>query len=328
MIFYLSPGSPETLSGGTRKLYDHVGILTAAGFQATIIYNHQAPRIDYQPDDLIVIPEVYGDGIRDFVPNTVRKIAFVQNGYLVDRFGVQDRDRHAFLTTPELVGIFTESAHTETLLRARFPDLQVPLIRTHSSGNGRNGGPGPFHYGEWPRDRAVVYFGYKHEQANALLFHDLDLPDGWVLETLTGQTDEAIAQRYRTAAIFAAANTEEGMCAPTSEAIISGCVNVCWPGGPTGQTIIGGPMEYLQGRSVVAAQDNIEALRSKIVSTARKIDLYPQEWATKTRAWSDWFQETYSRQAEIDETIAIFEKLGCKAALPFGALYGPGDDLA
>lgn len=312
MIYYLCPGSPETISGGTRKLYDHVAILQAHGFDARVIYNAEIPTALFTDRDLVVVPEVYGDGLRDFVPAHVKKIAFVQNGYLIDKFGVSDRDRHPYLTTPGLVAIFTESEHTEALLRRRFADIPVPLIRTHSSGNGRNGQDAGFHYGPWPREREVVYFGYKHEAFNAQLFADIRLPAGWQLQSMTGMNDAQIAEKFRTAAIFAAANTDEGMCAPTSEAIISGCVNVCWPGGPSGQSVEGGPMEYLRGRSVIAQQDNIEALQTKIVSTAHKIGLYPQEWAAKTRAWSDWFQQTYSRQGEIDELCTIFERLGGK----------------
>ncbi len=309
-VYYLCPGSPETISGGTRKLYDHVAILQAHGFDAKIVYNNELHAQPLTPNDVVVVPEVYGDGLRDFVPQQVKKIAFVQNGYLIDKFGISDRIRHPFLTTFGLLAIFTESEHTEALIGKRFSKLPVPLIRTHSSGNGRNGQPGPFRYGPWPRTKEVVYFDYKHEFENAGVLVGLQLPDGWAVTSMTGMTDEQIAEKYRTAAIFAACNTKEGMCAPTSEAIISGAVIVCWPGGPKHQSTVGGPMEYLTGRAVVVDQDNIDALREAIVDTARAIDADPELWAKRTREWSDWFQETYSREGEIQELCRIFTDLG------------------
>ncbi len=311
MIFYLCPGSPQTLSGGTRKLYDHVAILSAHGFQAKIIYNHEVNEIKFTPDDIVVIPEVYGDGLREFPPGP-RKISFVQNGYLIDEFGVKERFRHPFVTTMGLIAIFTESEHTEYLIGKRFPGVKLPLIRTHSSGNGRNGQDAGFSYGEWPREKSVVYFDYKHEDDNAKLFADLELPDGWTASTLTGSTDAQVQDRLRTSAIFAAANTREGMCAPTAEAIISGAVNVCWPGGPKGQTVVGGPMEYLTGRAVIAPQGDLEALRNAITDTAFDIEADPYPWGVRTREWSDWYQATYSRQAEIDEICQIFEGFGAR----------------
>lgn len=301
MIFYVSPSGPDCLSGGTRKLFDHVAILTQRDRPARIVHDHELGRIAFDERDIVVVPEVYGDGLRTLLPAGVRRLSFVQNGYLVDRWGVADPEQHAFTTTPELLGILTESEHTEDLLRARFPDLDVPLIRTHSSGNGRNGHDAGFRYGAWPRERLVVFFDYKHEFVNGAVFGDLDLPEGWEARSMTGMTDADIAETYRRASIFAAANTEEGMCAPTSEAMISGTVNVCWTGG--------GPDEYLPGRAVIATQDDVGDLRAKIVETAHSIEHDPGRWAADTRTWSDWFQATYSREAECAEICAIFDRL-------------------
>lgn len=302
MIAYLSPGQPDTISGGTRKLYDHVAILCAHGYDARIVYTHEIGAVP----DLIVVPEVYGDGIRDFVPAGWPRVIFVQNGYLIDAADgvnyIADPERHPYMTTPELVAVLTESEHTTDLVRAKFPDLPVPIIRTHSSGNGRNGGHAGFRYGSWPRARRVVYFDYKHAHVNGAIFDDLDLPPGWDTMSMTGCSDEQIAEHMRTASIFAAANTHEGMCAPTSEAMISGAVNVCWTGG--------GPDEYLLGRAVIAEQDNVSALREAIVDTAYRIDLHPEHWSLLTRAWSDWFQATYSRDREVSEIVGIMEQLG------------------
>lgn len=311
MIWYLCPGHPDTLSGGTRKLYDHVAILQSRGIAAELIYTHQVGAIPFdQAHDLIVVPEVYGDGLRDFIPRGWRRISFVQNSYLLDQADgtryVADPDRHPLVTTPELVAIFTESDHTTRRIAERFGDqLTVPLIRTRSSGNGRRGETAGFTYGPWPRERRVVFFQYKHEQINREVFDGLILPEGWDIRCMTGLTDEQIAAEYRTAAIFVAANTNEGMCAPTSEAIISGCVIVCWTGG--------GPDEYLVDnggpRAVIAPQDDVPALRDAIVDTCVDIDVHPGRWANRTRDWSDWFQANYSREQEIDEIVTIFEWL-------------------
>ncbi len=310
-IFYLCPGLPDCISGGTRKLYDHVALLNANGLDARIVPTHEIGTINWDYDrDVMVVPEVYGDGIRDYVPGGWRRIAFVQNSYITDHVdGTQIVHRpnggHPYTTTPELIAIFTESQHTEDRLRERFGDSIPPLIRTHSSGNGRRGEDAGFFYGKWPRERRVCYFGYKHGADNAAVLDGLELPKGWTVETMTGMTDEEIAVELRTAAIFMATNREEGMCAPTSEAIISGAVNVCWTGG--------GPDEYLrdpiENRAMIAEQDNVEHLRSLLVATAADIDRYPKDWASRTRKWSEWFQTTYSRKREIREIVDIFETL-------------------
>ena len=305
-IMYLSPGTPETVSGGTKKLYDHVAILSDNGFDARIIYKPDLAGIRWTKADVVVVPEVFGIGIDQLIPRGVRRVGFAQNPFLITRWGVPDPiNGHPYAAgnTPDLIAVMTESELTSAKVREQCPDISVPIIRTHSSGNGRNGKDAGFHYAPWPRERRVIYFQYKHEEVNAKVFRDLELPDGWEVVCLTGMTDEQIAEQMRTAAIFASANTEEGMCAPTSEAIISGCVNVCW----TGE----GPDEYLVHRSVMAIQDDVDSLRLAISETAGSIDADPDHWSLMTKRWSDWFQSTYSRQGEVDELVAIFESFGC-----------------
>lgn len=69
-------------------------------------------------------------------------------------------------------------------------------------------------------------------------------------------------------------------------------------------------MEYLLDRSVMAEQDNVQALRQAIVETAADIDANPDKWARLTEEWATWHAAEYSRQGEIDELIGIFESFG------------------
>lgn len=316
VIRYLSPGTPEGISGGTRKLYDHAAILADNGIDAEIVSHSN--HIAWQRGDIAIVPEVYGDGIKFLVPAGISRVGFCQNGYLVDRWGCHDPQTHhpyADGECPDLLGVMTESEHTDKILRARFPDLR--LFRTHSSGNGRFGKPGPFRYGEWPRERKVMFFRYKHDHYLDPLFSNLLLPDGWSFDCLTGRSDEEIAESLRTGAIFVAPNFEEGMCAPTSEAMISGALIVAWPGGgdeANGQIIGGGTDEYLPGRALIAPQGDTLALRVEIQNAAMRIEHEPDDVAADTRSWSDWFQATYSRQGEIDEVCELMAKLQAEVA--------------
>lgn len=325
MIYWLSPVPPtETTSGGTRKLGDLSCILAGAGIESRVIAMSDLPYIEWQPEDLVIIPEVFGHGLDTLVPRGIRRISFVQNGYLIDQFGCNPSRQHPFLDTPDLLAVMVESAHSETLVRIRVPNLQVPIIRTHSSGNGRMGEDAPFRYGGWPREKLVMFFGYKHSGQNDGIFRDLPLPQGWTSVQLTGSDDEVAAQ-MRSGAIFAAPNAIEGLCAPTQEAMISGCVIVAWPGGPSHyahhptpgwsyavtreNNDAGGPMEYLKGRAVIASQDDVQGFRNALVQAANDIDSDPEGWAASTAKWSRWHQRTYSRKKEKAEIIQIMRDL-------------------
>lgn len=305
MIYYLSPVKVgTTISGGTRKLWDHVEILKASGRPASVLYNEDARKIG--AEGLVVVPEVYGWGIDFNFHSAIPRVAFVQNPYLID-WGVPDPTHHPYDHCPYLVAILTESDHSTDIINKRFPDLEIPVIRTHSSGNGRMGKRGPFSWGGWPRKHVVMYFEYKHKEVLDAIFSDLHLPEGWELECLTGRTDEEIAKALRTGAIFLAPNQQEGMCAPTSEAMISGAMICGWYGG--------GTEEYLgDGRAWIARQDDIYDLRHTLELLAETIDRSPWEWAAhETEKHSTWFQRTYSRKRECEELCEIMDEL---TALP------------
>lgn len=320
MIYFLSPVPPsESTSGGTRKLGDLSCILSEHGFSSRVVLTQDLAGIDWADNDLVVVPEIYGHGLDTLIPRGVPRVSFIQNAYLLDSFGM-DADRpHPYLDTPDLIAIFVESEHSAALLRLRFPTLQLPVIHLHSSGNGRMGRDAGFTYGAWPRRPAVMFFGYKHSAQNAAIFEDVRLPLGWSVEQLGG-TDAQVAESLRTGAIFCAPNAIEGLCAPTQEAMLSGCAIVAWPGGPSHfahhpcptwawQQQGGGPMEYLEGRAVIVAQDDVNALRDALDSTARSIEADWQPWATNTAIWAEWHQRTYSRAQEIAEICAVMDEL-------------------
>jgi len=302
-IYILSSVHPKTHSGGGRYLFDIEAFLKERGLDISMIFKEELPDIEFDKErDVVILPEVWGDFITDILPRGIKRISFAQNGYLLDQ-NVENKANHPYMRTPDLIAVIAESEHTRDIIKERFPRLRVPIFRIRPSANGRAGKHAGFRYGEWPREKWIVSFDYKHELANRLIFGGLELPLGWKHISMSGMSDQLIQQHLRRASIFVAANIREGMCAPTAEATISGAVNVCW----TGQ----GPDEYLQGRAVIAAQGSLEDLRDAIVETARDIDADWPAWAALTQKWSEDFQKNYSREDEIDGWVNLFKELGC-----------------
>jgi hypothetical protein len=310
MIGWISPVPVgATFSGGTRKLWDLSQILVDHGFASVVIpyadLRSGAPGIAWTERTLVVVPEVYDTEIATIVPPGVRRVAFVQNGYLLNA----TEPVHPYDTCPDLVAILTSCDNDTRLVRERCPRFAGPIIRTHSSGNGRLGKPGPFSYGPWPRERRVLYFEYKNGPGSwtggdllGPLFGSLDLPAGWELVLLSGRSDEQIAGLMRTSALFVAPLRKEGMCAPTSEAMITGCVIVGWDGG--------GAAEYLRSRAMLAEQDNVDDLRGLVRACADAVDHDLVDWGPTTEVWSNWFQNMYSRDREVMEIVNIAHRLG------------------
>lgn len=322
VIYWLTPVPPGgTVSGGTRKLWDLCAVLAKHGWQSEWVTLDGWNVIDPAKGDLLIVPEVYGTSSGQIAGNCAW-VSFIQNGYLMDPA--------AYIDVPQLAAVFVESQHTARLVRERVRWLSAPTFLMPSSGNGRMGEDAGFRFGEWPRRKVVMYFGYKHKEQNRLIFDDLELPPGWWTQELTG-TDEEVAAAMRTGAIFAAPLAIEGMCAPTQEAMISGALIVCWPGGPSkfahhptprwawslvSSKLDGGPVEYLRERCFVAAQDDVEAFRDAVVQAAKAVDEMPDQVAEATREWSEWMRTTYSREREVAALFRVMEKLAPMAAPP------------
>ena len=292
MIYWLTPGDPATdLSGGIRKLGDLDAILRSRGLPSRLVYSHELPGIDWDPADLVVIPECYNRGLDTLVPHPIRRLSFVQNGYYVDPTWV-----HAF-RVDDLAGVMCSDQHSMEEVRRRCPDLPCPLVRIHLSPLGRMGHDAPFHWGPWPRARRVAYFRYKSEDVLPGLLEGLDLPPGWSLDCLSGRTDGEIAEAMRTDAVFLFPGRREGAAAPPGEAMVSGAIVVGWEGG--------GPAEFLRGHAQIAPQDDVKALRQLLFVTCAGIDDDPVGWGVWAQLCSTWFLEAYSRRQEIAEVVAI-----------------------
>lgn len=329
-VYYMVPSKRASISGGTRKLFDHAAILQGHGIEAQAVPFLPPTKINPSPGNLYVWAEVYGQYMIDALPEGTPRVAIIQNGYLLDFDGVAaPKPGPHWLYCPDLKAVLVESKHTEDIVRTRFPDLECPVIRFTSSGNGLMGMSSDqtrFDYGPWPRGKVITAFQYKRDDILAKLFTGLELP-GWQLKLISGFSDEQVEECLQTSAILAAPISCEGLCATTQEAFIAGCVIVGWPGGPSeyvpsiwpqngsyprpilNNSTYGGPMEYLKDRAVIVNQDDIDGLRRALIATAHQIDHDPSYWADRTAENVKWFAENYSREAEIQEIVEIYEGL-------------------
>jgi hypothetical protein len=297
----MCPQTPLAKGGGMRKLYDHLALLNANGFAAKGIYSFNGFNVKFGVKDLVVVPEIYGSSLETDLVET-QWLGFCQNPYMIDS-NVEDLANHPYEFSKTLKAIMVDSEHSRDIIHERYP-RHAEIILTHSSGNGRRGRLGPFRYGPWPRSREILYFEWKHKPLMEALFKDLALPLGWSIKCMTGKSDEKIAEMMRTGAIFCAPNYREGLCAPTSEAMISGSWIVGWYGG--------GTEEYLRDKSCIVEQGNIALLRKALVATCEDIDNDWVSFSNMARLSSEWFQTKYSRAGEIEELLNIMIRFNPK----------------
>lgn len=235
MIYFLCPDYEEP-SGGLRKLYRQVDILTAAGIPTTILH-HKAPfrcswfehttPIAYlketavTPEDLAVIPEIFGRRIARMFPG-VPKIIFNQNAYnTFDSFGLDDSEAPYPYT--EVRAALVVSENNAAYLRYAFPDL--PLYRIIYGID-----PVLFRY-EGRKLNQACLMPRKNEQDARQVIHMLRarrvaLP----IRLIEGLNERETAKVLRESRFFLSFGHPEGFGLPAAEAMACGCVAVGYHG--------------------------------------------------------------------------------------------------
>ena len=289
MITYVCPGGPNAPYGGLRKLWDHVGILTEAGLDAQGVEVGPGQQTQADPDDLLVIPEIYAEGIRLVAPHA-RRAVFIQSVHLAGG---------EFLTAPRLEAVLTISERTAEQIRERFPSLSVPIFVLRPSITGRPYGEASFRFGEWPRRQVVAYFSRKCGAASEQVVRRLSRA-GWEFRDLGGLSDEQIAEAMREAAIFVAFSHHEGCPAPPREALACGAVLVGWDGD--------GEADFFEFGYRVPDGD-VDGL---IGVTAGLMDCFEADpmWAAQaSEAGSAGVLRLYSREQEKRQVVETFQRL-------------------
>jgi glycosyltransferase involved in cell wall biosynthesis len=142
-VFVLCPDYPAP-SGGIRKLYTHVDVLSRNGIPAAILHQQDGFRLKWfehatpvvyakstrlSADDYLVVPEVLGPDIASIAPG-IRKVIFNQNSYLTFRgYSLDGQDVRTPYTHPDILATLTVSEDNFQYLRHAFPALR--LVRLH-----------------------------------------------------------------------------------------------------------------------------------------------------------------------------------------------------
>lgn len=310
-IYVLCPDY-DAPSGGIRKLYRHVDVLNASGFDAILLHTQPGFRCrwfandtrvrsvpDVQPgfSDVIVLPEVYGPDLAMLFPG-VRKVIFNQNAYLTfTGYTVDPLDLRSPYQHPEVIAVLSISEDNHDYLTYAFP--RARHVRLHygidhqlfrSASTKRN------QIAYMPRKNAADVV-----QVINLLKHRHSLR-GFSLVPIDGKSEAEVADILAESAIFLSFGHPEGCPLPPLEAMAAGCVVV----GYHGQ----GGREYFRpsfsrpvhvGEIIRMSQD-VEAM----------IDLFtvdPARGKVMGEAAAAFVRERYSWEREERDIVAFWTEM-------------------
>jgi hypothetical protein len=226
--------------GGVRKLHRLVEVFNAQGRPATLLHQnagfrctwfaHQTPTAyaistRIQPDDFLVVPEIFGSHVPAIAPG-VPKVLFNQNCYytfLNWPLG-QDPDRSAY-RHPDVRAAVVVSEDSAGYLRYAFPGLPVHRVRY---------GIDPALYAYQPDKQPLVAFMPRKQAEDARqVLHLLKLRkalDGFTPLPIDNCTEAEAAAKLRSARVFLSFGHPEGFGLPPAEAMACGCITIGYHG--------------------------------------------------------------------------------------------------
>ena len=245
------PGSPPRVlvacpdyaaaAGGVRQLYRLVaGLRSELQLDAYVYHQRTGFRLGWfestepvlyadatspGPDDLLIVPEVWGGALRDH-PG-VRKVIFNQNAYYTFMNGYELPPGPAPLRPRDcqVQGIITVSDDNVALLRHTFPDVPVTRLRYAID-------PARFYPPENKRLR-IAFMPRKHREEATQVLNTLALRgslDGVEVVAIDGTTEAATAELLRSSLIFLSFGYPEGFSLPPAEAMACGCLTIGYHG--------------------------------------------------------------------------------------------------
>jgi hypothetical protein len=239
MIYLYCPDDNQP-HGGIRKLYRHADVLNRHGIGAAIVhvqpgfrcswFENQtpvvaAPTLRPQPEDILVVPEVYGPHFARTAPG-IRKVVFNQNcyntfvGYPIDETPGETPYLH-----PDIIAALTVSEDNTSYLRFAFPRLKV--LRLHL------GIDGSLFYPGTPKRRRIAFMPRRQLEEARQVFNILKFRgslEGFDIVEISGLSHRDAARLLRDSAIFFSFSAIEGFGLPPAEAMASGCLTIGFHG--------------------------------------------------------------------------------------------------
>jgi glycosyltransferase involved in cell wall biosynthesis len=299
-------------SGGVRKLYRHVDVLSAHGYPAAIVHENQGFRcswfenntpILYPPqsyptaNDIMVIPEIHAWDLTAQTPG-IPKVVFNQNAYQTFMYQTPQPDpRLAPYQRDDVIATIVVSEDSREYLRFAFP--RHPVFRIHNSID-----PSLFFF-EPQKTRQIALMPKKNpHEANQVLnvLECRGALHGFDVVRIEDKSEAETAAILRRSRIFLSLSREEGWSLPPMEGMACGCVTVGYDGR-------GGREYFTADHGFPIARDDIVGFAATVERMVAQLDQNPNSFAEMTRGASDFILQTYTPVRESEDILRTWEQI-------------------
>jgi hypothetical protein len=255
------------------------------------------PSFPIDPEDVLVIPEVFGPRLAEIAPG-IAKVIFNQNVFLTFQGYPHDlRDVHFPYNHPEVVATIVASEYGLRFLEHVFPDK--PVFRVRCSVD-----PALFRFDE--AKRAQIAYMPRRNRRDALrvlaILAARRRLDGYKLVEISGMTEEAVAFELRRSLVFLSLSYQEGFGLPSAEAMACGAIVVGYDG-------CGGQEYLLPHVAFPVPTADVLAFANMLEHVLTLNKERPQELRDRAHEASAFIRSAYGPEREEEELLAAWGQI-------------------
>jgi len=314
VIYYLCTDPPPgEAAGGLRRIYRHVDLLNAHGYDACVLhkrssarptwFEHTTPIRFYEEEpglpvpDFMVIPEVLGPHLPVDAPG-MKTIVFNQNAYY-SFIGYPDdlSDLSTVYHHPGVVAAMVVSEDSRRYLAYAFPDLPIERVQLSLD-------PALFYHPGQKR-RQIAYMPRKRPEQIAQVLNILKFRgalEGFDIVKVEGVGEAEAARMLRESMVFLSAGYPEGWPLPPFEALACGCLTVGYHG-------LGGREYFLPEYGFPIEIYDIVGFARTLEEVLQRCRREPDAMDALAKRAAEYIRTTFPPEREEREFLAMWQRL-------------------
>lgn len=262
-------------------------------FQQLVLSVLKAFSFQLNPEDIIVVPEIFGPRFHETFSN--RFVIFNQNCYYTFD-GYQESDPTPYFSEKHLATLVV-SEDSLKYLQTVFPEINVHRIRL--------GIDKSIFKVSGTKKKQISYMPRKLSEEVSQVLQILKFKDGlkdWIFAAIDGKSEAEVATILQQSTLFLSFNHREGFGLPPAEAMACGCYVI----GYTGQ----GGKEYFKPEFSAAVEaGNILKFVKEIEVAAESYSAAPEKITEKGKWAESFVTENYSFQKEEESILEAWKKM-------------------
>lgn len=265
--------------------------------QGLLKIKNKSKKINIQPDDILVFPEVYGPRIAEILKGN-KKVIYNQGAYQTFfHYPLNLNDKKTPYLNQNLIATVVNSENAKEYITHAFPKMEVQRVRYGIDSKN--------FYLSTSKKKKIAFMPRRLrvdlvQVINILKFRGV--LDDWELVEIHNMNEQQVAENLRECALFLSFSINEGFGMPPAEAMACGCIVVGYAGK--------GGREFFKDDFCYPVEDrDVLTFAKTLESVIQEYEKDNQPFIEKGKKASAFILTEYSMEMEMKTIVECWNKI-------------------